>query len=126
MRNLVLASVALLGLSGCAGIVAPFVHNPYAGDYSGTFVTSDGKAGPATVQLTNIGDVFGTLTDSASGQTGSMRGSVDSNLNFDGSVTFGSVTHNVDGKFKKSGSTISGTLAGAGGYTFTLTVATKS
>ena len=123
--KLFVVSVLALSLAGCAGIVAPFVHNPYAGDYTGTFTASDGKAGPATVQLTNIGNVFGNLTDTASGDTGSLRGSVDTNLNFDGSVTFGTTTHNIGGKFAKKNNTISGTLKDAGSYTFTLSVDTK-
>src|SRR4051794_21060368 len=76
VKAAVLSCAVVFVASGCAGLVAPFIHNPYAGTYNGTFTTSDGKAGPASVSLTNIGNVFGNLTDTASGQAGTLNGSV--------------------------------------------------
>jgi hypothetical protein len=125
MKTIFIGCMAALVVSGCAGIAAPFIHNPFAGDYSGTFLASDGKAGPASVSLTNIGNVFGNLTDTKSGQAGTFNGSVDTHLFFTGSVVFPGASHSVSGTFAKSNNTISGTLTGPNSYSFTLTVDSK-
>ena len=115
----------MFALSGCAGIAAPFIRNPYAGTYTGTFSTSDGKAGPASVSLTNIGNVFGDLTDTGSGVIGKLTGSVDTHLVFNGNVAFGNVNHPISGTFTKSGSNIKGTLNGLNSYSLTLNIDSK-
>ena len=122
MKSFLLAALSVLVLSGCAGLVAPFVNNPYAGTYDGTFLDSTGRAGPATVSLTNIGNVFGNLTDTATGNTGSLTGSVDTKLVFNGKVTFGSTSEAISGTFKSTAGHVTGTLNGPNGYTFTLDV----
>jgi hypothetical protein len=86
------------------------------------FVTSDGFAGPAKVSLTNIGNVFGTLTDTKTGDSGSLNGSVGTNLVFNGNVVFGSSSHSVSGTFTSKGNEIQGILKGSGGYSITLDV----
>lgn len=122
MKSIFLICVAVLTLSGCAGLVAPFVKNPYAGTYDGTFLDSTGKAGPASVSLTNIGHVFGTLTDTASGNKGNLTGTVDTHLVFSGNVAFGTTSNAVSGTFKNNAGQITGTLNGPNSYTFTLDV----
>ena len=123
MKTILLICIAAFTLSGCAGIVAPFVNNPYAGQYSGTFTDSDGRTGTATVNLTNIGNVFTNLADTKNNQSGTLNGSVGTNKVFNGTVTFPSFSQSVSGTFTKaSNGDISGTLDGAGGYTFTLQV----
>jgi hypothetical protein len=109
-------------LSGCAGAVAPFVNNPYAGNYRGTFATSDGRSGPASVDLTNIGNVFGTLTDTVNNQNGSLPGSVNTNGTFSGTVAFPESTRNVQGTFNSSNGNSTMALTGPDGYTATLTL----
>jgi hypothetical protein len=124
--------IALLGcgvfaLSGCAGLITPFINNPYAGNYNGTFSTSDGKTGPAAVQLTKLGNVFGTLTDTATKANGDLKGSVKSGLDFSGSLQFpGSSAHNLSGSFTSDHGVISGTVKGTDGYTLTITVNSNS
>jgi len=126
MKIFLLSCLAALLLTGCAGLVAPFIKNPYAGTYSGTFTTSDGKAGPASVSLTNIGNVFGDLTNTATGEVGKLTGSVDTHLVFNGHVAFTSSGHDVGGTFKKlAGGKLTGTLTGPGGYTLTLNIDPK-
>ncbi len=121
MRTVILVCLASMVMAGCAGLVAPFVNNRYAGTYSGTFTTSDGRAGPASITLTNIGNVFGTLTDTKTGVQGSINGSVGTNLVFNGTVSFASVSHNVSGTFTSKGNEIQGVLTGTG-YSITLDV----
>ena len=121
MRALVLLTVAIF-TTGCAGLVAPFVNNPYAGTYSGTFVASDGRTGPATFQLTNIGNVFGNLTDTATSQQGTLNGSVDTNGVFNGTASFPNSAHAVSGPFSKTQAGITGTFNGTGGYSITVNV----
>src|SRR4051794_27369042 len=95
LRGFRLCGLPLIGmiLGACAGVVAPFIHNPYAGTYMGTFATSDGKAGPASVSLTNIGNVFGDLTDTKTKKVGKLTGSVNTDLVFNGKVVFDPDVH---------------------------------
>lgn len=123
MRTIIACCLAVFVLSGCAGLVAPFVNNPYAGTYNGTFTTSDGKSGTASIQLTKIGNVFGNLTDSGTGQTGTLNGSVDTHLVFNGTSTFSGASHAVAGTFTSSSGNVKGTLNGQGGYSITVDVA---
>jgi hypothetical protein len=122
LKATLLASVSLFVLSGCAGLVAPFINNPYAGTYDGTFLTSTGLTGPASVSLTNIGHVFGTLTNTATNTTGQLTGTVDTHLVFNGTVAFGTTSENVSGTFTSNAGQITGTLNGPNGYTFALDV----
>ena len=122
MKALLAAILAMFLLSGCAGLIAPFVNNPYAGTYTGTFATSDGKAGPATMNLTNIGNVFGNLTNTATGEAGTLNGSVDTHLAFNGTVVFGTTSHSVSGTFTSVSGKVTGKLDGSGGYFITVDV----
>lgn len=122
MKTIFAALALSLCLYGCAGLATPFINNPYAGTYSGTFAGSDGKAGPATMQLTKLGNVFGNLTDTASSQAGTMNGSVDTHLVFNATVQFPSSAHAVAGKLTSTNGVVSGTLTSGDGYTITLHV----
>jgi len=121
MRAILLISLIFL-VGGCAGVVAPFVDNPYAGTYSGTFAASDGRTGPATFQLTNIGNVFGNLTDTATSQSGTLNGSVDTKGIFNGTAMFPGSSHAVSGQISKSVAGITGTFTGTGGYSISVDV----
>ena len=121
MRAALWILLALLA-TGCAGLAAPFINNPYAGTYNGTFVASDGRTGPATFNLTNIGNVFGQLTDTATNQQGTLNGSVDTNGMFNGTAAFPGSSHAVSGQISKSAAGITGTFNGTGGYSISVDV----
>ena len=109
-----LAIASALLLSGCAGIEAPFVHNSYAGDYTGTYTSTNGDIGTASLNMTNIGNVFGTLNDTTTGKSGSMNGSLDKNLNFTGTVSFpGVASMSVTGVWTADHNIVTGTMKGS-------------
>jgi len=122
MRVALLILIVGFVAGGCAGIVAPFVNNPYAGTYNGNFVANDGRTGPATFQLTNIGNVFGNLTDTATNQAGTLNGSMDTKGVFNGTAAFPGSSHAVSGTFSKSLTGITGTFNGTGGYSISVDV----
>jgi hypothetical protein len=126
LKFFIVFCLIIVVISGCAGLVAPFVHNPYAGTYNGTFTTSDGFSGPASVTLTNIGNVFGNLTDTKTNAMGNISGSAGSGLVFNGSITFPNDTHQVSGTFTSSSGEVQGVLVGPGGYTCMLDVTINS
>jgi len=125
MKYLLTICIVAMALSGCAGILDPFISNKYSGTYDGTFTTSDGRAGTTSIQLTNIGNIFGTLTDSSTGASGSLTGSVNANLWFSGTAGFpSSASHGVSGTFTTPNNQVIGTLKGTG-YTVTLDMTNK-
>jgi len=101
-------------LTGCAGIATPFIHNSYAGDYTGTFTSSNGDIGTASLSMTKLGNVFGTLNDTATGKSGTMNGSLDQNLVFTGTISYpGANAMSVTGQWKADHNIVSGTMTGS-------------
>jgi len=124
MKSLFALCAAAFVLSGCAGLATPFINNPYAGTYSGTYTDSTGRSGPASIQLTKLGNVFGTLTDTATNVTGDLTGSVKSGLAFGGDITWtGSPKLSLSGTLASHSGNVTGTLRNPDGYSLKLDVA---
>jgi hypothetical protein len=121
MRNFAILAVCAVSLSGCAGLAASFVNNPEAGNYSGTFSTSDGRSGTATLNMGTTGDIEGNFTGKSSSDTGTFNGTINKNLVLSGTLEFDrTFSESVSGTLKQVGSGADGTLSSSAGYTITL------
>ncbi|HWD41217.1 MAG TPA: hypothetical protein VG944_20400 [Fimbriimonas sp.] len=114
MKNLLIYACFSVSLIGCAGIESAFINNPAAGTYSGTFTSTNGDSGTASLQLTKLGNVFGTLNNQTTGKKGSLTGSVDKDLVLNGTLSYpGMATVNVSGKFQADHGIVTGDLKSA-------------
>ena len=121
MRNFAFLAVCAVSLSGCAGIASSFVNNPEAGNYAGTFTTSDGRSGNATLNMGTTGDIGGNFAGGSASDTGTFNGNINKNLVLSGSLEFARTLYeNVSGTLKQVGVGADGTLTSSSGYTITL------
>ncbi|MBS1716222.1 MAG: hypothetical protein JSS72_00645 [Armatimonadetes bacterium] len=122
MKRVLLLGVVFSLVAGCGGM-GSLLSSPFAGNYAGSFTTSDSQHGTATFAVASDGTITGTVNNVTTGGTGSLTGTINPVGNVNASLAYTSTTFSLvgTGSFNGSNQLIITVVETGNGTTATLT-----